>query len=272
MIATLVSVAFGGACCVGSTSTVPTRLGECEHVTAGISLTGEHAFATWDRAGKVRSHPTADQGLIASLGAGVRLNRELSVTADLPARLSRRGQGASSLGGGVGDVSINLTIDPLEEKAGGAAVPLFTLGLRAPTGRDWSESDNPKGADITGQGGVGLNAGVQLERTLDATPRTLGISASVPVGAQASLPSVTVTGSLGRYLSPRWSLIGGLRHTVSGFSKGRSHRTVASARIVHGRPLAYRFYGGVESDLPSPWVGRSNPLFARASIGAVWVH
>ena len=257
---------------MGSTGTVPTRLGECEHVTAGVSFTGEHAVATWDRAGNVVAHPQPDQGIIGSFGMGVRLNRQLSITANLPVRLSHRGHGASSWGGGIGDASALLLVDPLEERPKGPPVPIFMLGVRAPTGVDWTESKSPQAADITGLPGVSVNLTAQLERTLNKTPYTLSFTGGVPFGAPVMRPTFTVSGTVGRYLGTSWSVLGGLRHQMNGLGTDRSHRTVVSARIVHGRPLSYRFYASLESDVPSPFLGRSNPLFVRGSVGGVWVH
>ena len=97
--------AHGAACCVGATTTLPTRLGKCENASAGVSVAGRADVARWDSAGKIRSSSMRDQGMTWTLLGAYRWDRKGQVVVSVPFLLNHRA--SSSLeewSGGLGDI------------------------------------------------------------------------------------------------------------------------------------------------------------------------
>lgn len=273
--------ARAGACCVGSVTSVPTRLGECEKVGLGLTVGGEHSQAYYDRDGVVQHSSLTQQALLATVGAGVRIDRRWQVGLTAPARLNRYAtESTRAWGGGPGDARVVALWDPLEERPRGSEtpalpVPLLTAGLRVPTGRAWTESDAPMGEDITGLEQPAVLVGASIERTLDRWPWSLGTTAEVGVvpGVQ---PTVQTIGTLGRTLGAKWTVVGSGRHTLSWASLEPGVRAVHSAhvggRIVHGRPVRWRVFTGAETSLPVDHLGAGAALQTTVTAGALMVR
>lgn len=265
--------AWAGACCVGSTSAIPARLGECEHVLAGVGVAGEWAVARWDPAGKVAgASPDETNGAVTAL-VGARWSRWGQATVQLPTRFQHRVAGdLVDDGAGVGDLVAGVTVDPLEERlgpnGGGLPVPVVTLSLRAPTGRDWTDSDGPLLADTTGVQGFGGRGALQLERTMGRTPWWFGSD----LAYDPHLPArVGLSGGVGRYLGTSWTLSGTLRHERQLSADGTA-RTLVGARIVRGQRLAWRAWAGAGTDVGLPGLGADLPVLASADVGLAWIH
>ncbi|MCA9488667.1 MAG: hypothetical protein KC621_02050 [Myxococcales bacterium] len=264
--------AWAGACCVGSTSAVPARLGECEHVLAGVGLAGELAVARWDPEGTVAgASPDETNGAVTAL-VGARWSRWGQATVQLPTRFQHRVAGdLVDDGAGVGDLIAGVTVDPLEERlgphGGGLPVPVVTLSLRAPTGRDWTDSDGPLLADTTGVEGFGGRAAVQVERTM-GTPWWLGTDLAL----DPHLPArIGVAGGVGRYLGTDWTLSGTLRHERQLTADGTA-RTLVGARVIRGQRLAWRAWVGAGTDVGLSGLGADLPVLASADLGLAWIH
>lgn len=75
LLAALPADARAAACCVGSTSPFPIRVGECEKVVAGFSAGHERALGRWDRDGALADVGVPESAVLADLGVGVRFNR-----------------------------------------------------------------------------------------------------------------------------------------------------------------------------------------------------
>lgn len=267
--------AQAGACCVGSTTTIPTRLGECEHVLAGIGLQGDLSTGRWTREGKVAGSSLAEQSGIATLAAGWRWDRKGQIGVTLPLWLNHKAVADQvAWGGGPGDLRVTATWDPIEERPAlpgdlEPPVPVFTAGVRVPSGRSWRDATGALFEDVTGLAGPALLAGASLERITDRTPWAVGVNTELGLDEGELVPVLGAFGSVGRYFGTRWSVLGSLRHvqTFAGADPaGRTSRTTAGLRLTHGRMLAWRAWAGAEADLPVPHLGRS--AMRRVSVGA----
>src|SRR5688572_8083836 len=112
----LASSAWAAACCMGTTTTTPVRVGECERVAVGVSASGEHTFARWDGDGRPAPPAPGEEAVVGTLAAGWRWSRSAQLQVALPTRWTWRD--AASLtddGGGVGDLSVGVLWDPVEE-------------------------------------------------------------------------------------------------------------------------------------------------------------
>lgn len=273
--------ARAGACCVGSTSTVPTRLGECETMLGGLSLGAETSLGRWDGTGRLAPSSLQDDALLSSLAGAWRWDRKGQLSMSLPLRLNHKGlEGEHLWGGGAGDLVATVLWDPfIEVPRGGlgraSPVPILTAGLRLPTGRTWEQAEGLLLEDVTGRPGPGLLMGLSIERSLDASPWSLGVDSELAYDHGHLHPVLTFNGSLGRYLGTRWSLVGLARHERSWAmdgSGGSASRTVLGGKLARGEPLDWRGWLGVEGDLPIPELGHSNLRQVSASIGLALVR
>lgn len=279
--ALLADSAQAGACCVGSTSTVPTRLGECEKLMAGLSLGAETAVGRWTTDGALASSSLQDDAVLGALAGAWRWDRKGQVGLSLPMRVNHKGTDQLDLwGGGAGDLTATLLWDPLDEYPRGTElkalpVPVLTAGLRAPTGRTWEQADGLLLEDVTGRPGPGLLLGVSIERTVDRTPWSLGVDSELALDDGHIRPVLSFNGSLGHYLGTRWSVTGMARHERGlgvGDDSASNSRTVLAAKVTTARQLAWRAWMGVEGDVPLPLLGHGNQRVLGASLGAALVR
>ena len=169
---------------------------------------------------------------------------------------------------------MSATLDPLEEGSVenglGVPVPVFTMGTRVPTGRDWTESSATLHEDVTGVEQPAVIGGAALERTIGKWPWRVGSTAEVGVGP--TLQPVVVTGAgLGRYLGARWTLGGTLSHQIGWAAvDGSSHaaaQTNAGASMIHGAPGRWRGWVSALTSIPVAGVGRSSARKSSLSTG-----
>lgn len=277
--------AHAGACCVGSTSTVPTRLGECERGMAGLALGVERSYGQWSSAGQVTASSLQDDALVATLAGAWRWDRKGQIGLSLPARLNRKATDTTEAwGGGAGDLRVLGTWDPLNEWARGGEqaplpVPILTGGLRLPTGTSWQEADGALLEDVTGLPGPAAVLGVSIERTLDRTPWSLGVESELGTVAHDDgrhlHPGFYGWLNVGRYLGTRWSVSGTLAHQESfavGEPGSRTARTSLGARVTTARPLKWRAWAGGDADLPIPGLGRANLQRVQLGLGLALVR
>jgi hypothetical protein len=274
--------AWAAACCVGNTSTVPTRVGECEHWTTGLGLEAEHTTGQWDQNGALTQSALSEDALISTLGAGYRFDRDWQVGLTLPVRTNRRATtDALAWGGGPGDLQLLATWDPVEERpwtpgGEGSAVPIVTFGVRAPTGTAWDESDNALAEDVTGKPSPALLAGVQFERATHRWPWSVGLATESEVDDGAVHPAVSWGATAGRYLGTRWSVVSRLTQVAS-WSRSDSGSAVTltstgGLRLVRGAPLSWRGWVGSSASVPLPGMGISSARTVSVSAGAVLVR
>jgi hypothetical protein len=263
----LAGAAWAGACCSGSMTTSPARVGECEHVAVATTLSGEHALGRWDADGRVKAPSPDEDAVVGVLGVGWRWSRAAQLQVTVPGRFAWRDTGAlSDTGGGLGDVGIGMIWDPVDEDDG--PVPVLTVGARLPTGRTWEDSDSPLLADVTGLPGPALRLGLAAERALPRTPWSAGVD--VEAGPDAPV-AVAASASIGRTIGREWSVAAGVRH-VATFVGGGTGRTTLSAQLVRGQRLAWRTWAGVGADVPVRGLGRSSTAELTATVGIAVVR
>lgn len=269
------AAAHAGACCVGTTTGVPGRLGPLEHVLVGGDVGGEFSVARWRADRSVGGASPRDEALALQLGVGVRLTRAFQLVLSAPLRADfRQATGISDRGVGFGDVGLSSFWmvgwegHRANDHAGAPAVSVV-LGTRFPTGRSWLESDSPLLADVTGRPGVGLRAGLIVERTLGSHPWYVQLDSDVPVPSGSPLISASV--GVGKYFGTKWTLMGSAswQHT---FGAADTERSTLAVRLIRGERLRWRAWGLVAADLPIPGAGMENPINVSISAGAAWVH
>lgn len=262
--------AQAGACCVGATSTVPTRLGECEHWLAGMGMQGESTLGLWDSTGAVTDTTMTDEAVISTMAMAWRWDREGQLFATLPARINHRVAGdLDETAAGLSDLRAGVIWDPINESpAGWLPVPVLTLGARLPTGVDWTESETDLQTDVTGLVGPAIIGVATAERTMGRTPWSVGAD----VEASTSLTAVGATASLGRYIGTRWSLGGSLRYSATFADGAAATRTNAGLRLTRGQPLRWRGWVGVDADVPVDGLGQSTARQAHASMGIALIR
>lgn len=266
-------LAWAGACCAGSTSGVPIRVGECEHVVAGIGVGLETLTGVWSGDGSVAPSSLREGALLTTVGAGARWARWGQAGVQLPVRYGWRSAGdLHGAAFGAGDLSVTATVSAWEEHADRFQPRLLVIGgVRVPTGTSWDEADAPLAADVTGVEGWGLLGGISVERALGKVPWTLGVDVDAPVGGDATPLAAGASGSVGAYLGPKWTLLGNARYTAT-FAEGGTGRTTVGARLVRGERLRWRAWVGASVDPPVPGLGHSALRLASAETGLVWVR
>jgi hypothetical protein len=271
----LAELAIAGACCVGATSGTPMRVGECETVTAGLGLGTEMAAGRWDGSGKLANSSVRETSGLATLGLGYRFGELGHITAQLPMRLNYRATDrASSIGGGPGDLSTAVWLDPFTERYRtggklGSPMPVMGVGIRAPTGVAWNQSDAELMADVTGRPGASPYAVLGIERSLGNTPWNVSVDGET--GRQDRPARLGVGGSIGRYLSRTWTVVGVLRHERTFVGEGTA-RTSLGTRLVAGQSMRWRAWVGGGADVPIPGLGLSRSRTVEFSGGAMLVR
>jgi hypothetical protein len=239
---------------------------------------GETSVGRWDSGGGVRGSSLQEASLVTTLAAGWRWDRKGQVGVTAPIWLNHKAVGKDGAwGGGAGDLRVSATWDPFEERwskpgiFGGPPVPVFTAGVRLPTGRDWEDAKGALFEDVTGLGTPALIAGVAMERTLGRTPWSLGAQTELGFRGGAAEPTLQVFGGMGRYLGTEWSVFTSLRYMRAWLDESSS-RTTLGLKVTHGRRLRWRVWAGLEADLPIPYLGHSAMRRISAGTGVALVR
>ena len=245
---------WAGACCVGSTSTLPILVGECERGTLAVGLDVQQTLGHWDRAGDPEIGSHAEQAAVAMVGGAVRVNRRWQVGATLPARVNHlETSDATYWGGGPGDTTVHALWDPLEESTG--PVPLVTGTVRVPTGTSAADATGRLMEDVTGLEGPAATLGASLDRSLGKTPWTLGVT-----GELSERPAAGAVASVGRYLNTSWSVSLSASHLRRWSGDGYVAATDGTLRLITGRPVAWRAWVQGRAGVPLASLGRSAPI------------
>ncbi|MCP4808485.1 MAG: hypothetical protein GY913_05750 [Proteobacteria bacterium] len=267
LLASLGQDAHASACCVASTSALPSRLGRCETTAVGVRVGGAGGNLRYDGDAQVQASSLKQLELSTEVFGGWRWSRWGQLGVRVPAALQYRATDAlDERGGGVGDVRLGVLLETPEERAG--PTPVVALGLRLPTGTSWDQSSGDLGADITGRGGFGASGSIGLERTSSAWPWTVTVSTEMDRN-ESWLMSPQVAATLGHTLGPQWTASASLAHLRS-FGLPRSSDAASTrigAQIVHGRSGQYRTWLAVGSDVPLAFVGQDRAIEHSGSVG-----
>lgn len=274
LAALLAPPAAAGACCAGNTSVVPARLGECERFGLGLSGALSQSVGRWGAEGELAASSLHERAWTTELVAGYRWDRKAQLGVALPMTVqAKEVPGLSRWGMGPADARLSLLWDPLNELPRGVEglralpVPLFNVGLRLPTGVDWSESRGTLFEDVTGRPGAGLLLAAGLERTLDRLPWSLGLGGELSPTEGHLHGTLGLDGTLGYTLARSLSLAGRGSHLRTWADGGATARTSLGGALVYGTPLKGRSWLSVDADLPVPGLGRDNLRAVRAGVG-----
>jgi hypothetical protein len=163
------------ACCTATGSEEFGVVSRCSSAVIAAQLAAEHALGSFDAAGRHRSIAASVDDVVLVLGAGVRLwPRALQIHGSVPFRLQRRDFPGlePKTAAGLGDLALALRwtaiSDLLEPLSADPATWLpyldFHAGSRVPTGRPPEDSEEPSGADVTGDGTWSPFAGVKVSK------------------------------------------------------------------------------------------------------------
>lgn len=193
------------ASCCGGGSSVSLAVPKYATAVADLSFEAEKYDGYWNQSGQHRSDPPgADLNQYrAALGLGYRFARDWQTSISLPyAWNDNRYSGVSSKSSGMGDTTLSLSYDLLDDKSSWNVytakdlVPAVTLGmaLLLPTGI--SPYDDQKSSfDITGRGFYRLDGTLLLEKTI----RPWNASVSLTYGTYFDR---SVNREYGKYVEP----------------------------------------------------------------------
>ena len=272
----LAQTAFAGACCVGTTSTLPIMVGECEHAIAGISVGSEMTVGHWTADGKLVKNSIQETNSKALVGGGYRFNRNLQVGFRAPFLLNHRASDSlSGWGGGLGDINFGVTYDPYDEAVTQHAVPTMTLGFTGATGQDWTQGGGQLGEGVTGLEASSIDGAVSLERTIAKYPWSLSGGLNWGIGSNNPHRTVLVAGGIGMYFGNSWSALGTLDWSHSWYKVSDTaftNQTKTGIRIVHGKALNWRWWLDFRSGLPIVKLGHSSNITISSAVGfaKVW--
>lgn len=161
--------ALAQACCAGSSTLTPARLGVHEDAAVGIVVRGMGVLGSYDAAGRYVASPagTAELDGEADVVGTLRVLSDAQVTLMVPFVATwRQVVGLSELGGGVGDLNVSGRYDFWHAGQSrwlpGIAV---MLGVTFPSGRAPEDAKKPLATDATGVGAFQLTGGVALEQS-----------------------------------------------------------------------------------------------------------
>ncbi len=161
-------LARAAACCMSASVVGTGRLTVWEDAAAGLLTSWSHGTGRWDVAGRYRPFVDGlveDELRVDAWGI-VRLHERWQLSARVPWVTGVRGtpDGTTSLGTGLGDVSVGARWDALllgeYEDLPGVAVLAQVL---APTGRRPEQATDALGASATGRGAFAASLGVAAE-------------------------------------------------------------------------------------------------------------
>lgn len=262
----LPTAAQAGACCVGTTTTVPTRVGPCEKWVAGIGLGLEAGALRWNNDGHITPSSLDEAAIISTAAAAYRWDRKGQIAVTMPVRGTwRGGSGMQSVGGGLGDARLDVAWSPVEEQMG-KPTPYFVGGVRLPTGRAWEQSKDPLLADVTGLSEPAVHVLAQIERTMGDTPWAIGLNTELDIDADGVSPSFSLTGAIGRYIGSTMSITATAEH-LEQFRGARAATTSLGGQVAVGKARSWRTWIGLQQDVPAPWLGRDRMVMTRVGGG-----
>jgi hypothetical protein len=280
LLIALASPAWAGSCCGGSTPLLPAHVDRTESALFGMTADVSIGLARSDASGRVRPLSIQEQGLTWTGLVGWRWDPKGQISLTVPWVINHRAsESLSSWGAQPGDVRVTALWEPLLESRAyghetGAPVPAVAIGVRAPTGRPWSASEDPLGADITGGRDVGLSASVVTQRTTDDIPWSLSIGGELGLGTGDLAPALHAGAGVGGLLADRWTLSGSLsfEHSWARSTTGwtPSSHTGAQLQVTYSVFRHYRVWASVGADLPG--LGREHGLDGHTVLGVAWVR
>jgi hypothetical protein len=274
------------ACCTAPSTTGAFRLATHEKGLVGVEARGQAGYGTFTRGGSFAPAPAGTHDLVLEqrLFATLRAFRRGQLTLTLPMVETMRGApGASSAGGGIGDVRLGGRWD--FTYAGGKGWPGIAAlaGGSAPTGRAPEQASDALGAGATGTGMFEGWGGLAIEQErgdwLFGGSAIVALRTARDVGGSRFSPGPRATGSL--FVSHSWqsgiaaALVGSFSFegnvVVDGVSASGTSRRITLLTAVLQLPVGddARFVGSAFFHPPIGALGASEPASGGISLSIV---
>lgn len=278
------------AACCGTGHGVGQWLGPWERAAASLAIRGSERFGSWSsqRDFALSAEGNHDRELGAEIGWLARASKTVQIGAVVPVIATwKRLGGASSSGGGAGDVRVTGRVEILEGRLPAWAPSIaLTLTATLPTGRPARDSDDPLAADVTGLGVGELRPGVVVEKSWEGLQATLAASLGFRSGFVASTgeeialaPRLQLLAAAGPTWSSGVSLAAGALYEreagarVGGRVTPGSTRERAALLAVLAYDITTRWtaIGSLQVDVPISGFGRNEAAAVVPSAGVRYV-
>lgn len=203
------------ACCAGTGTVTPGRLGLHELALLGLQAKAATELGSFDAHGRYASSPAGASELDfeQDLFGAVRVLDRGQIAVLIPVNETRRtSQGLSELGGGLGDINLNLRYD---FTLAGDSVLLPGIaalaGITFPTGKPPDAPDlRPLATDATGIGAFQANFGLAFEQAFGPW-----LVNATGIAAVRSARTVTSSGvSVHERLATQWTALASLGYVL----------------------------------------------------------
>ena len=291
--------AHAQACCTATGGGEFAVVGRCHQSVVTGQLTFEPTLGTYDSNGTYRSFEgTRLYDTILTVGAGSRFGTErFQAYGNVPLRLQYRELAGmdGGTGWGVGDASLGVRYTLLEDLMIGIEggrpdtyAPFLDIYLNGhiPSGRAPDSSNDPVGADITGNGHWGMTGGIRASKFLNIR-HVIGAYAEASqyfnrdierLGSTVSYRPGTEVGFGLTYMHLvsvfwSWGMTAGLHHGFDAWQGGQVLSDSGTRRLVVGahltRDVAFPFWEVTLSATNDAWgdhLGKNLP-FVGPSVG-----
>ncbi|WP_437737299.1 hypothetical protein [Sorangium sp. So ce1335] len=285
------TVARASACC-GTGHGSAQWLAPSERAAASFSLRLTEQIGAWSVG---RDFAPSGEGayrreLRAEAGWTVRIRErvQLGVAVPLIAAWGGSPGGASSSGGGPGDISVVGRVTVVEEHLlPWLPAAAFTLAASIPTGTLQDPAVDPLGVDTTGLGVAEIRPGMLFEKSWGSFQALLAGSVGIRTNYRLSTGEriapaerVQILAAAGPVWSSGASLAAGAlyeregaprvgRHLIDGMAR---ERTALLAVLAYDMSPRWTAVGNVQADLPISGIGRNEGAFVALSAGLrhVW--
>ncbi len=283
------ALAHAQACCAGASAITPARLGLHEQALVGVLVTASTGLGSYDAARTFRATPpgVGELDLRQDVVAALRwLERgQLGVLIPLHASWRRSPTTGAELGGGLGDLSLNLRYDAINNREYRYLPGIALLGgVTLATGRPPESARRPLGSDATGTGATQFSVGLALERSFgDFLLNVTGLASKRTrrevFGVDSELGThLMALFAVGYTLFEETAVAGVLTYTHEGDARidGQAVPDTASGRLRVSLAAsstisdAWRLQGAAFIDPPLDGLGRNLPSSVGATLGLIW--
>jgi hypothetical protein len=272
------SLARAQACCSGSSALTPARLAPHEDALVGVGVRATDIYGSFNPSGHYVGSPrgVSEFDFEEDVAGSIRVFPRAQVSALVPiVETSRRSQGASEFGGGIGDVGLTARYD---FSLAGQSLTLPGIAVVAsatfPTGRPVEKASTPFAVDATGTGAFEGAFALALEQTyghvfVNLTGQAGFFAARSANGLRAhqgpqfvAFGAVGVTSDAGAAVAFTTTYTAYLSSSLDGQTTANSSRSFTRLAFTGAYPLSdsLRLQGSLFGDPPIPHFGHNEPL------------
>ena len=229
------SSAAAQACCAGTGAVTPGRLALHEAALVGVQIKAASELGSFDAGGDYQRTPrgASELDLEQDAFAAVRIFERAQVAVLVPfLETHRTSHGQSELGGGLGDINLNLRYD-FTLAGASRVVPGIGLlaGITFPTGKPPDDDDlRPLATDATGIGAYQGSLGIAIEQAFGPW-----LVSATGVAAARSARTVTSSGiTIHERLATQWTALAAAAYVFrseAAVALSASYATEGNARI-----------------------------------------